>query len=181
MTVFGALRKGRRAAKEHNARRAEKQKLEAEKPPYRHVPTHAAIDALTGAPPSWRVDDRPRIIEANRRRSTMAHNGPLSPMGLTPLHITRRASSSLSQVSFPYAHADPVLHMPRNYSYGGGGVHPAWNDRGEVIYSPTGQLTASVKGKEAERAVMIDSGIASASSSKGLTPLPGLIALWMAR
>ena len=75
MSIFSGIRKSRRQAKEHNAKLAEQKKLEEEKVPYKHVPTHAATDAFASAPPSWREADRTRIVEQNRRRSAMAASG----------------------------------------------------------------------------------------------------------
>lgn len=36
---------------------------------YHHTPTHAAVDALNGAPPCWRKIDELRVREINARRS----------------------------------------------------------------------------------------------------------------
>lgn len=183
MAVFGALRRGRQAAKEHSAKQAEKQKQEQERPPYKHVPTHAAVDAMMGAPAGWRGDDRTRIIEAHRRRSTMSASvsaGHLMPMmvSMTPLHVggstTPRTTSSLSHVSFPYPNSNPVLHLSRSHSYGGGGggvgaVYPTWNDRGEAVYSPQESAQAYVKGKG--RVTTTDAATPSADSSRGIYDL----------
>jgi len=116
MSVLSVFRRGRRAAKEHNAKQAELRKKEgAKKTPYRHTPTHAAIDSLLSAPASARIADRARVVEENRKRSIMTANG----MGMTtPTHsVSTRAHSSLSHVSYPTTYASPVVHMPRAYSY----------------------------------------------------------------
>ena len=39
------------------------------KPKYHHTPTHAAVDALNGAPPCWRKVDEQRVREINARKS----------------------------------------------------------------------------------------------------------------
>ncbi|TLS30294.1 hypothetical protein PpBr36_02968 [Pyricularia pennisetigena] len=142
MSVFGRFKKGRQAAKEHKAGLAEKQKAEEQKPAYRHVPTHAAIDALAGAPSSWRDDDRVRIVEENRRRSAMTasgtgHDTPVHGLAQNPVHTgMTRTSSTLSHVSYPSVYANPVVRLPRAHSYNGS-IHPPWGDRsGEVVYSP---------------------------------------------
>ena len=163
MSIFSIIRKGRQAAKEHNTKTAEQQKKDEVKVPYRHVPTHAAVDALSGAPSSWKEADRPRIQAQNRRRSEMAAAGlgrglpgitSSAHMGLS------RVSSSLSHVSYPSASASPVVHMPRNYSY-----HSIYESRNEV-YSVAEGGSFSSKGKEVVQPV--DSGHASrASSTKG--------------
>lgn len=175
MSVFSIIKRGRQAAKEHNAKQAEIQKKEAEKTPYKHIPRHAAIDALSGGPATWREADRPRILEQNRRRSAMtANNVGMSGMS-TPIHAGMpgmpRVNSALSHVSYPSLYASPVVQVPRTYSYNSM-HHPGWNNHGgEVVYSNIGPHPGSVKGKEVER-VMIDSGRASRSSSKGSVRLP---------
>ena len=164
MSVFSILRRGRQAAKEHNAKVAEQQKQEDAKAPYRHVPTHAAVDALAGAPSSWKEEDRPRIMEQNRRRSEMvaAGTGRGMPGLVTPVHAgLPRVNSTLSHVSYPSAYASPVVHMPRNYSY-----HSVYLPRNDGVYSVAEGGSVSSKGKEVERPY--NWGRSSrASSSKG--------------
>src|SRR5258708_1094987 len=103
MSVLSLIQRGRQAAKQHTAEQAEQKKKEAVKVPYKHVVTHAATDAMSGAPQTWRQDDRPKIIEQNRRRSAMAgtgmgFSGPTHPGIPVPLP---RVGSSLSHVSYP--------------------------------------------------------------------------------
>lgn len=174
MSVFSLIKRGRQAAKEHNAKQVEKQKKEGESVPYKHVPTHAAVDALSGAPSSWKHDDRPRIIEAHRRRSAMAASslgmssmGSFGP-GTNPVHMGMpRVNSALSHVSYPSNYANPVVQMPRTYSYSSVQPPQGWSHQGgEVVYSSGNQNGMGWKGKEVERPPMIDSGRASRSSSK---------------
>ncbi len=125
MSVFGIIRKGRQAAKDLNAKQAEKEKKEQEKPPYKHVPRHAAIDALSGGPAGYRTPTGLRIQEQNRRRSAMTASGVgmsgmnMSGMNMsgvmTPVHLgVPRINSSLSHVSYPSAYASPVVQVPRS-------------------------------------------------------------------
>lgn len=172
MSVFSRIKRGRQAAKEHNAKQAELQKKEEEKTPYRHIPSHAAIDALSGGPATWRETDRPKILEQNRRRSAMTANGVGMGSGMmTPVHVGMpRVNSALSHVSYPSIYASPLVQVPRTYSYSSM-QHPGWNNHGgEVVYSHVGPSGGSVKGKEVER-VMVDSGRASRSSSKATSPV----------
>lgn len=112
MSIFGQLKKSRQSAKKYNAKLAEKKRKEAEKTPYRHVPTHAAIDAITSAPPYLREDDRTKIVEAHRRRSAMA--AASYTMGL---HPSPRLGSGLSFVSYPpTGPATPTVYMSRPHS-----------------------------------------------------------------
>lgn len=92
--------------------------MSPKKVPYKHVPTHAAFDALSGAPSSWKHDDRSKIKEHHQRRSKMAIS---------------RTGSSLSTGSFMNAAGGPTA-LPRNSSYNS--FNPTWFDRtGDVYYS----------------------------------------------
>ncbi|ROT39414.1 hypothetical protein SODALDRAFT_339744 [Sodiomyces alkalinus F11] len=161
MSVFSSIRKARSHAKEHKKIQTEQEQKEKESHvPYRHVPTHAASDALTNAPPSWRVDDRGKIVEQNRRRSAMAASGMNMRMPGPPPRI----ASSLSHVSFPAANANPVGNLPRTYSYTGVPPAPGWGDYGsDAVYS------SSLKGKDVERPTRFDFGRTSSLSGKAPT------------
>lgn len=166
MSVFSMIKRGRQAAKEHRAEQAEREKKEAEKPPYRHIPKHAAIDALSGGPAGWREHDRRRIVEQNRRRSAMTASGVGMSGVMTPVHagIMPRVHSSLSHVSYPSAYASPVVQLPRNHS--SSSVPPGWTPHTrEASCSPVDVGTMSLKGKEVERA-RVEPSATSRSSSK---------------
>lgn len=170
MSVFSFMKKSRQAAKEHAARQAEKEKAEQTKAPYKHIPSHAAIDALSGGPATWRDTDRPKILEQNRRRSAMTASGLGMSGTMTPVHQGMpRVHSSLSHVSYPSAYASPHVQIPRAYSYSSMAA-PGWSHYGgEVNYTAMPMAPApavSGKGKEVER-VMVDSGRASRASSHG--------------
>jgi hypothetical protein len=107
MSIFSKLKQSKKAAKEHKHKSS--QQIEAEyipKPPYKHVPTHAAVDALLGAPSSWQHDFKPKIIAQNKRRSELTLS---------------RANSSLSTKT-----------EGRNGRYNS--YHPTWSDRGDSAY-----------------------------------------------
>jgi hypothetical protein len=167
MSVFSMLKRGRQAAKEHAAKEAERKKKEAEKLPYKHVPRHAASDALAGGPATWREVDRPRIMEQNRRRSMLTASGVNMSGTATPVHVGfPRVNSALSHVSYPAAYASPVVHMPRAYSYTSV-QQPGWSSYGgEVVYSPMDGGEMSVKGKEVEKVAVVDLDRPSRASSK---------------
>ncbi len=159
MSIFSHIRKSRQQAKEHNAKVAEQKKRESTVLPYKHVPTHAAADAIACAPPSWREQaDRPRIAEQNRRRSAMAAAGYSMNMPGAP-----RVGSSLSHVSYPSGDATPVVRMPRAHSYNN--IYPYQGNR-DVIYSmPDASMSqpTSWKGKDTYRG-MYDTSSSSAPS-----------------
>ncbi|KAL6797691.1 hypothetical protein GGI42DRAFT_355721 [Trichoderma sp. SZMC 28013] len=152
MSIFSRMRKSRQQAKEHNAKLAEQEKKEIEKTPYKHVPTHAATDAIASAPPSWREDDRQKIQEQNRRRSAMAASGHHMNMPGAP-----RVGSSLSHVSYPTDKSvTPMVRLPRAYSYTGVSPYSAGYSRDIARSMPDvgSQFTAyaaSAKGKEVVR------------------------------
>ncbi|KAI1074931.1 hypothetical protein F5B20DRAFT_419046 [Whalleya microplaca] len=167
MSVFSLIKRGRAQAKEHNTKKAEKVKEKPADVPYRHVVTHAAIDALSGAPSSWKYEDRPRIMEQNKRRSAMTSSG-------TNLGGMPRVGSTLSYVSYPSPYATPVVPLPKNYSYSS--VPASWREK-TVNYSEGIDYFShpgSLKGKERESpthavaAPRLSSGQASELSSKGV-------------
>lgn len=137
MSVFSIMKKGRQQAKERNAETAEQGKTGTVKQPYKHVPTHAAIDAMSGSPSSWRHEDRPKIMAQNRRRSAMAASS-IRASGLP------RVGSSLSHVSYPDVYNTPVVPLPRNYSFSS--MPATWRpDDSQTDYFSHG---GSLKGKE---------------------------------
>ncbi|ATY61594.1 hypothetical protein A9K55_007721 [Cordyceps militaris] len=168
MSIFSHLRKSRQQAKEHNAKLAEQKKKDAQAVPYRHIPTHAASDAIASAPPAWReVNDRPRILEQNRRRSAMAAAGfSLSTPSTTTIPAIPRVTSSLSYVSYPSGEATPHVGMPRAYS--SSSVHHAYPPGREIVYSmPDAALSqpSSYKGKDVYRNSFPAYDISGGSSS----------------
>ncbi|KAK5244332.1 hypothetical protein LTR16_007641, partial [Cryomyces antarcticus] len=78
MSIFSKIKGAKQAADQHKAPPAAAD--DKPKPaPYKHVPTHAAVDALSGAPSSWKAEDRERIMAQNKRRSAMTRtNSDLS-------------------------------------------------------------------------------------------------------
>ncbi|KAK4134375.1 hypothetical protein BT67DRAFT_497416 [Trichocladium antarcticum] len=169
MSVFSLLKRGRQAAKEHRAEKAAKDKKEAEKPPYKHIPKHAATDALSGGPAGWREHDRQKIVEHNKRRSALTASG----MGMSGVSGMPRVQSSLSHVSYPTSYVNPIVHVPRTYSYSSMPV--GWTHHGrEMSYSPVDMGHMSLKGKEVERIMGVSSHTSRSSSkaSIGRTPLP---------
>ncbi|KAJ0167385.1 hypothetical protein CTA2_2942 [Colletotrichum tanaceti] len=166
MSVFSLLKRSRQQAKEHKQKQAEKT-AEPPKQLYRHVPTHAAIDALSGAPSAFKHEDRPKILEQNRRRSAMVASGLTKMPGPAGLP---RVSSSLSHVTYPSVNASPVGSLPRAYSYSGvPPPAPYWQERNKSsIYSVPDGSRISLKGKEVDRSW--GSGRNSPSSAKAESP-----------
>lgn len=136
MSIFSSIRKSHHSAKEYNAKLAEQKKKEEEaKVPYRHIPLHAASDAVASAPPSWReAADREKIMEQNRRRSAMPYAPSPNPGIMTgaPGPAFPRSSTSLSFVSYA-GPSNLSRAVPRNHSYSG--LSPYHGAGRDVIYS----------------------------------------------
>ncbi|RDL31425.1 Uncharacterized protein BP5553_09634 [Venustampulla echinocandica] len=115
MSVFSKIRQSRAAAKQHKAKA--KEPTEDVKVPYKHVPKHAAVDALSGAPSTWKHEDKGKIRQHHQRRSQMGS----------------RTTSMISTASYFTATAGPssaAPPLPRNNSYTYSSYSPAWLDRG---------------------------------------------------
>ncbi|UKZ60788.1 uncharacterized protein TrAtP1_002059 [Trichoderma atroviride] len=170
MSIFSRLKKSRQQAKEHNAKLAQQEKEEETKTPYRHVPKHAAADAIASAPPSWREDDRQKIQEQNRRRSAMAasssHSMNMNMPGMP------RVGSGLSHVSYPTDNAaTPMVRLPRAYSYTGVSPYTSTHSRTTASSMPDvgsqfAAYAASTKGKEAVRGSGYNTSRTSPTSSQ---------------
>ncbi|KAL8729615.1 MAG: hypothetical protein Q9181_004939 [Wetmoreana brouardii] len=76
MSIFTKIKGAKKAADKHKHAKASEIPVEKKDTPvpYRHIPTHAATDALTGAPSSWREEDRAAIKHQHKRRSMMTRN-----------------------------------------------------------------------------------------------------------
>ncbi|KAL8996006.1 MAG: hypothetical protein Q9169_004387 [Polycauliona sp. 2 TL-2023] len=76
MSIFSKIKGAKKAADKHKHAKSSEVPVEIKNTPvpYRHVPTHAAVDALTGAPASWREEDRAAIKHQHKRRSMMTRN-----------------------------------------------------------------------------------------------------------
>ncbi|SLM39774.1 hypothetical protein LPUS_10387 [Lasallia pustulata] len=74
MSIFSKIRGAKKAAEKHKGSKTQEKAAEEKAAPYRHVPTHAAIDALSGAPSSWKAEDRSAIKAHHKRRSALIRN-----------------------------------------------------------------------------------------------------------
>ena len=85
MSIFSKIKGASKAAKEHKKANTPDPASQKSAPaPYRHVPTHAAIDAMLGAPSSWKEVDRSAIKAHNKRRSMMPRNDSSSSAASLP-------------------------------------------------------------------------------------------------
>ncbi len=173
MPLFSVIRRGREQAKAQQAKDAAKAKGEdTAKVPYKHIPTHAAIDAMYGAPNAFKEFDRAIILEQNRRRSAMSSNG-------ASIKSMPRHGSSLSAVSYPSSKATPVIS--RTGSFNNMPINPRLRANINTTYT---SYPRSLKGRGREVVPLISSTVATpvlASDrtgmlvGKGNAPSPGLL------
>ena len=76
MSIFSKIKGAKKAANKHKQELAKQNPADAKVAPvpYKHIPTHAAVDALSGAPSSWKEEDRSAIRAQHKRRSMMMRN-----------------------------------------------------------------------------------------------------------
>ncbi|RYP39468.1 hypothetical protein DL767_002202 [Monosporascus sp. MG133] len=139
MPLFSVIRRGREQAKEQKAKDSAKAKEDVPKAPYKHVPTHAAIDAMSGAPNTFKDIDRAKILEQHRRRSANAANS-------ASLKSYPRHGSSLSTVSYPSLQATPIVS--RNCSFNSMPVYPLARSQLSTSAGDYPNYPRSSKGKE---------------------------------
>lgn len=71
-SIMGMFSRFRKTSKTDKRQSKGKQRESYSKPRYMHVPTHAAVDALNGAPSSWKREDSVKIRELNARRTMIS-------------------------------------------------------------------------------------------------------------
>jgi hypothetical protein len=132
MSIFSKLSRAKKAAKNHKDAQQGPSAETVDKPvPYRHVVTHAAIDALSGAPSSWREADRLAIKATNEKRKTLTRNSS----GLSS--TLPRVSSYGTASNYSYSRPMPPRTENRR-SYGAHGGYYT-NASGLTIGNPTFQ------------------------------------------
>lgn len=111
MAFFSKLKKAKDAAQEHKKEAAAAQAEVKPKVPYKHVPVHAGIDALSATPTTIRSDElREKIAAARRSRSMSSASAPSrsgsalyqsvpSPARSRPSSVMSVPSSAVSSAS----------------------------------------------------------------------------------
>ena len=95
MSIFSKIKGAKKAADQHKEVKPQSTEEPKKAAPYKHVPTHAAIDALSGAPSSWKEEDRAAIRIQNHRRISR-NNSDLSFATSMNTSINRNASYNSS-------------------------------------------------------------------------------------
>ncbi|RDW77672.1 hypothetical protein BP6252_05725 [Coleophoma cylindrospora] len=129
MSVFSKIRDSRKAAKEHKDKEKSKEVAEQTTLPYKHTPTHAAVDALSGAPSTWKIEDRPKIKEQHQRRSQLRMSRTASYVSNVS-HSTQYGAGAYTISSDAGTSQAPAF--PRNSSYASYNAGPAWFDRENI-------------------------------------------------
>ncbi|CAD6447743.1 d927eb9d-8b65-47ad-96d1-0f00a28cb735 [Sclerotinia trifoliorum] len=127
MSIFSKIKGSKKAAQQHKEKtiadenQQKKSEQEVAKVPYKHIPTHAAIDALSGAPSSWKNEDRTKIREHHKRRGQMT------------ISRTHSALSTVSSMSNTIESNSVIPSSPRAISHDS--YNPTWNNRvGDMSY-----------------------------------------------
>ncbi|RDW61513.1 hypothetical protein BP5796_11405 [Coleophoma crateriformis] len=129
MSVFSKIRDSRKAAKEHKDKEKSKEVAEQITLPYKHTPTHAAVDALSGAPSTWKIEDRPKIKEQHQRRTQLRMSRTASYISNVS-HNTQYGAGTYTISSDVGTSHSPAF--PRNSSYASYNAGPAWFDRENI-------------------------------------------------
>jgi hypothetical protein len=180
MSIFSRVKKAKKAAEEHKKATVGAQVAEVVKPPsapYKHIPTHAAQDALSATPTRLSPEEtRTKIAEARERRSIMVSSAPAtayqsrasSPTGgpARPPYRTRSDMSIASVAKNPRPHSyKPTPFIPRNSSASSLGPSPE-----EEYHAVTGQ--GEVLAPPPVKSRLYHAGpVASSSSSRRRSPL----------
>ena len=100
MSIFSKVKNAKKAANQHKGPKNANAPPDASQPaPYKHIPTHAAVDAMSGAPSAWRASDRDAIKAVNiKRRSEMSRASSYISNGTT---INRNDSYHTSDYFMP--------------------------------------------------------------------------------
>ncbi|KAI4117264.1 MAG: hypothetical protein LQ338_007581 [Usnochroma carphineum] len=140
MPFFAKIKGAKKAADKHKQSKAQEIPVEkVDTPvPYRHVPTHAAVDALTGAPSSWREEDRAAIKHQHKRRSMMTRNSSALSGTLHPSSsYTGSDFSSYGMTAAASSSRPSPTRLDTRRSYQGQG-HYQPSPLGSSGVSPTG-------------------------------------------
>ena len=135
MSIFSKLSQAKKAAKNHKEAQAQQKapELEDRPVPYKHVVTHAAIDALSGAPSSWREADRAAIKATNEKRKSMVTRNSSNLSSTVP-----RNSSYGTASNYSYSRPMQSRVAENRRSYGANGGYYT-NASGLTVGNPTFQ------------------------------------------
>lgn len=161
MSIFSQMKR----AHKHKEQSTKPVEQSYEKPnAYKHIPTHAASDAITGSPASWDAKERTKIREENRKRSAMA--AAQAHAHHMNMSSASQGGSGSSSVAFTSGEDTPMIPTPGAISWSIPNYSSPYSE--EDNYA----RPSSHKGKEVDRrgACYFDSPHESPSSNKGSFP-----------
>ena len=148
MSIFSKFSRAKRAAEKHKTLKAAKEEPQ-EAAPYRHIPTHAAVDALSGAPSSWQHEDREAIRFQNDKRRSQMIRTPSHLSNATSVNTAINRNSSFNS-SETYGTRESRLEMRRSQVHVGspGGYdhyneNPGYRNSRSYAKSPLASTRAS--------------------------------------
>ncbi|KAG9244827.1 hypothetical protein BJ878DRAFT_567234 [Calycina marina] len=178
MSIFSKLSQSRKAAKKHKLKAAEKEEeVAAAKISYRHLPTHAAVDALNGAPSTWNSSDRDKIREAHKRRSKIVAMTRLesSRSALSMMNYGASGSAQQQTISRTYSNLNNPAFFDRPEGFKGNsyyGVEPAQKrDKSRsqsyenAVHGPSPLSNSNSPDHSEEVSPLVSSGSSSSSGS----------------
>ncbi|TAQ87123.1 hypothetical protein B7494_g4519 [Chlorociboria aeruginascens] len=175
MSIFARIKLSRKAAKDHKGKAAEKENKGNALVEYKHVPTHAAIDALAGCPPSWRIEeDRLKIKEQHKRRSEMISGGISLPT-FSNMNGNAGPSSKASHLRRSnsyhgsYSNYNPTCFDRNSESWAHEQMHRRYK-AGRVSLHDSGVPSPLVQSEEVSPAASSDNSIISEKPSETLEP-----------
>ncbi|KAI9676157.1 MAG: hypothetical protein M1817_000902 [Caeruleum heppii] len=147
--IFAKLRMGKSAADKQLARHHGREpdvSPTATITPYRHVPTHAASDAIIGAPACYKEVDRRSIRQAGQRRSHLSPSSAYTSAG--PSRAASLYGNSWCGDRAYRSGANSRQHSPRRHDSGYGNQwgsnHSVHSNHGHrASRSPTDSLESS--------------------------------------
>ena len=112
MSIFSKLRRAKQAAESQKEKNNAAAETKPKPAPYRHIPTHAASDALLGAPAGRREEDRKAIQAQHQRRSQ--YNLSRNPSSLSNVTTLNRDQSFTSR-EYIHGGTDQWKHRSRDF------------------------------------------------------------------
>jgi hypothetical protein len=126
MSIFSKLRRAKQAADGQKEKKAAAADVKPPPAPYKHVPTHAATDALLGAPATWREEDKKAIKAQHQKRQYNLSRNQSSLSNVTTLN----RDQSFTSMDRSLGPAEPRKHYSVDWASNA-------NNQRQNMHSPT--------------------------------------------
>lgn len=114
MAVWSKMKNGKKAAEK--VKEDETKASKPKPPPYTHIPTHAATDALNGVSGVYQARDRVAIKEAVEKRKSIVRNASSSSQAFNFSRNSSYYNSNLEGAdSVARLNPNPPMHAARSY------------------------------------------------------------------